>query len=80
VGHRFDRLGKGHALLLHQEGENAAAGGTPETVEDPLFRVDAERGGFFGVKRTQPDVVPAGFFQDNGLGDDLDDIGGIADL
>ena len=59
----LDSLDEGHAAMLHQEGDGVAIGSAAEAVVELLGGADAERGGFFAVKRAQAHEVGPPFFE-----------------
>src|SRR6185369_6943028 len=76
----LDDLGELEVLHLHQEGEDVAAGTTPEAVEDAALLVHRERGRLFGMEGTEPDVIPPDALHPDLRGHDLEDVGAVTQL
>ena len=66
-----DRVGKVHALQLHDELYDRSALVTAEAIEKLRLRVYGERRRFFVVERTQPPGAPALALEADILGDNL---------
>src|SRR5439155_17825759 len=80
LSQNLDGFGEGDAVDLLDEGEDAAALVARVTEVHLLVRVDVERPRLLLMKRTQADVRAYRLSQPHVLGDDLDDVGALADL
>src|SRR5713226_811590 len=74
AGQLLDRLGKTHALVLHQETDGAAMRAATKTMIKLFAGTDRERRGFLFMERTTGLVVLAHFTQRHARIDDLDDV------
>ncbi len=74
------RLGKGEAIVLHQEGDDVAAFLASEAMEDLSVWIDVEGGGFLVVKGTEPLPVATGLLQFNVARDQSDDVSPVSDF
>ena len=73
-------IGKAQPLHAHQERENVATDTATETVKDLPGRIDIERGALFLVERTETLVIDTGALERQITGNDLNDIGPLANL
>ena len=69
------RVRKPHLLVQFEEFEDVTPDAAAETVKEPLFRVDVERGRLLGVKRAEALVGRSGALQRHVILHDLHDIG-----
>ena len=74
-GHSLQRLGIGHSLVFHDEGNRIAAFTASETFENAFRWGDNERRGLLVVKRTARLVIDALAFERHILADNIHDIG-----
>ncbi len=79
LGHGLQRLGVGHALVLHEEGHGVAALAAAEALVDPLGRGDDERRGLLVVERAARGVVHALAPERDEVADNVHDVGGGVD-
>src|SRR4029453_8806520 len=73
-------LGEREAILAHQAAERVAAHPAAEAVEDALARVDREGRRLLGMKRAEAFPAGTGLPQVHEAADEVDDIGGAADV
>ncbi len=73
-GHDLQRLGKGHALVLHHEVDGVAALAATEALVDSFRGRDDERGGLLVVERAARHVVDTLFLECHVVADDFDDV------
>ena len=76
----FDCLGEGEALGQREELEDVAARAAAEAVEEALAAIDGERRRLLAMKRAEAFVALAGELERRDLGDEVDDVGRLADL
>jgi hypothetical protein len=79
-GQKSDGFRESDPFLLHDKGKDIPADSAAKTVKHLFVRTDGKRGGFFSMKGTQSDKVPARFFQHDRIGNDLQDIGAMFDF
>ncbi len=73
----LDSLGEVQVVVVHDEAEGIAARAAAETVVELLVGADAERRGFFFVKRAAGGVVLASLLHLHARADNIDDVGAV---
>ena len=67
-------------IVLHEKVKNTAAGVATEAVINSLLLADRKRRRLLAVKRAEPHMVAAGFFERDVIADDFDDRSAISNL
>ena len=80
AGQSFNGLGEIQPFQLHDELDGVTTRMTAKTVEEPLFRIDAERWRLLLVERAEALVLAAALFELDVIARDLDQIRGVPDL
>ncbi len=70
----FDSLGKGHAVVLHQEAQHGSVRAAAEAVIELLLRAHPEGGGLLVMERAAGLVLAARFLQLHARADHLHDV------
>ena len=60
-GELFNCFGEGQVVVIHQETDGIATDATAKAVIETFLGIDAERGGFFLMKRAASPMVAARF-------------------
>src|SRR6266849_6480594 len=80
IGKDAHGLGKGQAVLAHEEAESITAHPAAEAVEDATLGIDGEGRSLLGMEGAEPFPVLAGLLQVHEAAHELDDVHARADL
>jgi hypothetical protein len=74
LGEFNDDIGKGTLSQFHEEFDPISPRATAETIIELFARTDAKTGCFFFMEGTQSDIIFSSLPQDNGFGDDINNV------